>query len=81
MYYTIASGKASEAIPQGHHHKRSEVGFELAIKRLPARCLDHWATTFHQYTYTPIPERPQSFDIEVLHFDIGYDIELCYQSL
>jgi hypothetical protein len=30
-----------QATPQGHCHKRAEVGFKLAIKRLPAQCLDH----------------------------------------
>ncbi len=35
MYSTIGSGTASQATPQGCRHKRAEVGFELAIKRLP----------------------------------------------
>ncbi len=34
MFSTIGSGTASQATPQGRHHKRAEVGFELAIKRL-----------------------------------------------
>jgi hypothetical protein len=37
MYSTIGSGPVSQATPQGRHHKRAEVGFELAIKRLPFR--------------------------------------------
>jgi hypothetical protein len=37
MYSTIGSGTASQATPQGSLHKRAEVGFELAIKLLPAR--------------------------------------------
>jgi hypothetical protein len=41
MYSTIGSGTASQATPQGRRHKRAEVGFELAIKRLPARRHDH----------------------------------------
>jgi hypothetical protein len=40
MYSTIGSETASKATPQ-----RAEVGFELTIKRLPALCLDHKATT------------------------------------
>ncbi len=40
MYSTIGSGTASQATPQGRRHKRAEVGFELAIRRLPARRLD-----------------------------------------
>jgi hypothetical protein len=41
IYSTIGSGTASQATPQGRRHKRAEVGFELAIKRLPARRHDH----------------------------------------
>ncbi len=41
MYSTIGSGTASQATPQGRRHKRAEVGFELAIKRLLARRHDH----------------------------------------
>ncbi len=41
MYSTIGLGTASQATLQGRRHKRAEVGFELAIKRLPARRLDH----------------------------------------
>jgi hypothetical protein len=31
MYSTIGSGTASQATPQGHHHKRAEVWFEMTI--------------------------------------------------
>ena len=41
MYSTIRFGTASKAAPQGRHLYRAGVGVELAIKRLPARCLDH----------------------------------------
>ncbi len=41
MYSTIGLGTAFQATPQGRRHKRAEIGFELAIKRLPARCHDH----------------------------------------
>jgi hypothetical protein len=41
MYSTIKFGTASKAAPQGRHLYRAGVGIELAIKRLPARCLDH----------------------------------------
>ncbi len=41
MYSTIGSGTASQATPQGRRHKRAGVGFELAIKRSPARRHDH----------------------------------------
>ncbi len=44
VYSTIGSGMASQATPQGRRHKRAEVGFELALKLLPAQFLDHWAT-------------------------------------
>jgi hypothetical protein len=45
MYSTIRFGTASKATPQGRHLYRAGVGVELAIKQLPARCLDHQATT------------------------------------
>ena len=45
MYSTIRFGTASKAAPQRRHLYRAGVGVELAIKRLPARCLDHQATT------------------------------------
>ncbi len=45
MYSTIRFGTASKAAPQRRHLYRAGVGFELAIKQLPALCLDHWATT------------------------------------
>ncbi len=45
MYSTIRFGTASKATPQGHRLYRAGVGFELAIKRSPARRLDHSATT------------------------------------
>jgi hypothetical protein len=41
MYSTIRFGTASKAAPQGRQLYRAGVGVELAIKRLPARCLDH----------------------------------------
>jgi hypothetical protein len=41
MYSTIRFRTASKAAPQGRHLFRAGVGVELAIKRLPARCLDH----------------------------------------
>ncbi len=41
MYSTIGSGMASQATPQGRRHKRAEVGFDLAIKQLPALRHDH----------------------------------------
>jgi hypothetical protein len=41
MYSTIRFGTASKAAPQGRHLYRAGVGVELAIKRLPAQCLDH----------------------------------------
>ncbi len=40
---TIGSGIASQATPQGQRHKSAEVGFEITIKRVPARSLDHRA--------------------------------------
>ena len=40
MYSTIRFGTASKAAPQGRHRYRAGVGVELAIKRLPARCLE-----------------------------------------
>jgi hypothetical protein len=39
FYHRFGNG-----IPQGRRHQREEVGFELTIKRLPVRCLDHQAT-------------------------------------
>jgi hypothetical protein len=45
MYYTLCLGTASQATSQGRHHKHTEVGFELTIKPLLARCLDHHAMT------------------------------------
>ncbi len=45
MYSTIRFGTASKATPQGPCLYRAGVGFELAIKRSPARRLDHSATT------------------------------------
>ena len=44
MYSTIRFGTASKATPQGRHLYRAGAGVELAIKRLPARCLDHNST-------------------------------------
>ncbi len=41
MYSTIRFGTASKATPQGRRLYRAGVGFELAIKRSPARRLDH----------------------------------------
>ncbi len=41
IYSTIRFGTASKATPQGRHLSRAGVGVELAIKRLPAQCLDH----------------------------------------
>ncbi len=55
MYSTIRFRTASKATPQGRHLSRAGVGVELAIKRLPARCLDHQATTslihIHRYIH------------------------------
>jgi hypothetical protein len=45
MYSTIRFGTASKATPLGRRLYRARVGFELAIKRSPARRLDHSATT------------------------------------
>ena len=45
MYSTIGFGTASKAAPQGRFIYHAEVGFELAIKRWSAQCLDHYATT------------------------------------
>ena len=45
MYSTIRFGTASKATPLGRRLYRAGVGFELAIKRSPARRLDHSATT------------------------------------
>ncbi len=45
MYSTIRFGTASKATPQGRRLYRAGVGFKLAIKRSPARFLDHSATT------------------------------------
>ncbi len=53
MYSTIKIWNGIQATPQGRCLLRAGVGFELAIKRLLARCLDHWATTSpFQYKYT-----------------------------
>jgi hypothetical protein len=41
MYSTIRFGTASKVTPQGRRIYRAGVGFELAIKQSPARCLDH----------------------------------------
>ena len=42
MCSTIGFGTASKAAPQGRlFYDHAEVGFELAIKQWPARCLDH----------------------------------------
>jgi hypothetical protein len=40
MYSTIKVLNGIQATPQGRHLSRAGVGFELAIKRLPARSLD-----------------------------------------
>jgi hypothetical protein len=45
MYSTIKFETASKATPQGRRLYRAGVGFELSIKRSPARRLDHSATT------------------------------------
>ncbi len=45
MYSTIKVRNGIQATPQGRRLYCAGVGFELAIKRRPARCLDHWATT------------------------------------
>ncbi len=41
MYSTIKVRNGIQATPQGRRHLRAGVGFELAIKRQPARRLDH----------------------------------------
>ncbi len=40
MYSTTGLGTASQATPQGHHHKHAEAGFELTIKQLLADGFD-----------------------------------------
>ena len=54
MYSTIRFGTASKATPLGRRLYRAGVGFELAIKRSPARCLDHLATTSLKKAVTQI---------------------------
>jgi hypothetical protein len=41
MYSTTKVWNCTQATPQGRRLYRGGVGFELAIKRRPARCLDH----------------------------------------
>jgi hypothetical protein len=41
MCSTIKVRNGIQAAPQGRRQTRAEVGFELAIKRQPARRLDH----------------------------------------
>ena len=41
MYSTIKVQNGIQATPQGRRLYHAGVGFELAIKRRPARCLDH----------------------------------------
>ena len=44
-WFILRTGTASQATPRGRRLYRAGVGFEPAIKRLPARCLDQWATS------------------------------------
>jgi hypothetical protein len=56
MYSTIRFGTASKATQQGRRLYRAGVGFELAIKRSPARRLDHSATTSLSKVYLVIAD-------------------------
>ncbi len=45
FYHRFGYGIPGHTTRARRRHKRAEVGFELTIKRLPALCLDHSATT------------------------------------